>query len=971
VHSLSFHFSFQKRFLLLKYQYNQPYHAMKNYQRTLLIFFFFCGCSFLFAQEGTVSGVLEDPDGPLPGVSVLIKGTTRGTDTDFDGKYSIRCKVGDVLVFSYLGYRTREVTVTPAMFDTPIINKAQTIPVRLMRSDAYKEAIQKIKKDSFPATSFSASQYKYNKKAYNNIGEVKNIKIDNNLVKLDYFGPNIYYEIGYNAGLGIQFVKKSNLPQLQNTYSQGQSSSGALLHFGPETDIPFSYGPALNLLEYDGSNYLYDTNGRLVRLGNGNGVPANAYDNSILAPALKSTNHLFFTVLKSDERIQLDLIRNSAKDIFNVERSTDHKISLNYKKDGSYDNLLEWNALVSYRSKTDNQPNINGFQNNLLLNAWATPPSFSNLQGTVLPNNVQRRFASQFNNPNWLLDFNRNRIKDENFVASLQNEVSLNENIKIESDLNFSYQDQLQQFGVFRGTTGFEQGFLSDKHIVETKLNATSTLIYDRRVGEKYNQLFIKSKLDYKYDHLDFSFVESSNVDPLSFNNPQNRLENLQRSTRSRFSLLNQFLFNWDEKLIFDFVNNSYVSSLQNNKWFLPTFALKINFIDLLDIYGMYDLSLSSNISFDVNDLPLYYRNLSHNSLLLSPEESLRYTSNNDLFLNPSVALEERRSFEINSDIGILINNTPLTVQLSYYNTKSSGSVFPIISNNTFELQNVADIRNSGFELTFDSHIYESSTWQILNTLTFSTFNTKVLSLLGSEDRVPIAGFSTTSQNLIVGQPAGVIVGSAYARDAQNNIIIGDDGFPLVSPTPEIIGNPVPDFNISFNQKVEWKKLEFEFVLEGQKGGDIWNGTQNVLNYLGTSQQSAVARGTTNFVFDGVTQQGAINTVPVDFYNPNNPLSQNRFVRYGFEGVAEDAIEDASYFNLRSVNIQYRFEWTEKKHFFREMTLGLYANNLFSSSRFRGRNPFSSLYGNTSGQELNFFNTPLVSEVGFTLHLKI
>lgn len=61
-----------------------------------------------FAQEKTVSGTVTDDSGGLPGVSVLIKGTTKGTDTDFDGKYSVKVKVGDVLVFSYLGYKSVE-----------------------------------------------------------------------------------------------------------------------------------------------------------------------------------------------------------------------------------------------------------------------------------------------------------------------------------------------------------------------------------------------------------------------------------------------------------------------------------------------------------------------------------------------------------------------------------------------------------------------------------------------------------------------------------------------------------------------------------------------------------------------------------------------------------------------------------------------------------------------------------------------
>jgi len=66
---------------------------------------------FSFAQEKTVSGTVSDNSGPLPGVSVLLKGTATGTETDFDGKYSIKAKTGDVLSFSYLGYLTVEKTI--------------------------------------------------------------------------------------------------------------------------------------------------------------------------------------------------------------------------------------------------------------------------------------------------------------------------------------------------------------------------------------------------------------------------------------------------------------------------------------------------------------------------------------------------------------------------------------------------------------------------------------------------------------------------------------------------------------------------------------------------------------------------------------------------------------------------------------------------------------------------------------------
>ncbi|MCX2680165.1 carboxypeptidase-like regulatory domain-containing protein [Galbibacter sp. EGI 63066] len=61
---------------------------------------------------GTISGTVTGQDGlPLPGVNVVIKGTSRGAQTDFDGNFTLETKKGDVLVFSYIGMVSTEATV--------------------------------------------------------------------------------------------------------------------------------------------------------------------------------------------------------------------------------------------------------------------------------------------------------------------------------------------------------------------------------------------------------------------------------------------------------------------------------------------------------------------------------------------------------------------------------------------------------------------------------------------------------------------------------------------------------------------------------------------------------------------------------------------------------------------------------------------------------------------------------------------
>lgn len=64
-----------------------------------------------FAQD-LITGTVTDGEGmPLPGVNVLVKNTSKGTQTNFDGKYSISATAGDVLVFSYVGFKTAEYVV--------------------------------------------------------------------------------------------------------------------------------------------------------------------------------------------------------------------------------------------------------------------------------------------------------------------------------------------------------------------------------------------------------------------------------------------------------------------------------------------------------------------------------------------------------------------------------------------------------------------------------------------------------------------------------------------------------------------------------------------------------------------------------------------------------------------------------------------------------------------------------------------
>jgi hypothetical protein len=69
-------------------------------------------CLLAVQQGAKISGVITDSEGPIIGASVVEKGTSNGTITDLDGRFSLDVKPGAILVVSYVGYASQEVKAT-------------------------------------------------------------------------------------------------------------------------------------------------------------------------------------------------------------------------------------------------------------------------------------------------------------------------------------------------------------------------------------------------------------------------------------------------------------------------------------------------------------------------------------------------------------------------------------------------------------------------------------------------------------------------------------------------------------------------------------------------------------------------------------------------------------------------------------------------------------------------------------------
>ena len=150
---------------------------MKTKFKGILTLFLALVVQISFAQQRTISGKVSDGSGPLPGVSVVVKGSTIGTETDFDGKYSIKASSGDILTFRYLGYLSIDKTIG----SSSIINVSMKEDANIL-DEVVIVGYGTTTKKSFTGTASVVSSENIDAKAVSNvaqalIGEVSGVSV--------------------------------------------------------------------------------------------------------------------------------------------------------------------------------------------------------------------------------------------------------------------------------------------------------------------------------------------------------------------------------------------------------------------------------------------------------------------------------------------------------------------------------------------------------------------------------------------------------------------------------------------------------------------------------------------------------------------------------------------------------------------------------------------------------------------------
>jgi len=720
-----------------------------------------------------------------------------------------------------------------------------------------------------------------------------------------------WLSIGGNYTFSAGARSVNTTPSLQNQYVQGPGSN----------DV-FSYGPPIQGLTtpYDNSIFRtgYSTSHSVTLLAN----IKRAYSTPLWAFSLKAGANAETTFIQDN-------------------RNTSHNISMSAER---YLGKFSIMGSYSHFSSRFSNDNSNGFLHRVYQNALQTPVSFSNAQSPTLSTGGQRAYSSQADNP-WFL------LKDNgHFAHRLQRTGNLSLQKK-QGDLTF---------GVITTLDAVDDN--SNQSLKPGTASFPAGLIYTRRQSDDHYSS--NAWLAYRISYNDYAFSSTARLN-YTYNNEEVRVSYpADRYSWRRSSSDASFTFNstYGRNNInagFNAGNKFYTSGTSlHDKFFLPELSGFITFLNLFD-YRL-EAKLATSFTSFCSEPPVNHTLSAFMLTQLAPQEASRFMPFGEVRTFNNLSPMQHREFT--SWLQLDLRRT-ITLHADFSIRNTQNNVFPAYENNQLVVKNMADTRYKSFELQLqvNSPYRNSKKISIANSISFFKFSNTVTHVRDGYDHHPIAGFSTVYKALVKGQPVGVIMGNSYLRDAANNVLIGQDGFPLVNNQPSIIGNPTPDYTLRFSHTAAWKAFSINIDWEYRKGGDMWNGTAAVLDYYGRSEVTGTQRNITGYVFTGKLQNNVQNHIPVAFYDAALPVSQNRWVRYGYTGVAASYIQKGDNIRIHTLSLAYDIRI---KKYIQQIRLTAYTHNLLLWSACKGADPNQLLYDQPGSGGLDFFNLPSTKTYG-------
>ena len=944
-------------------------------------------------QNGKCTGVVKDASGmTIIGASVMVKGTTNGTVTDFNGNFTLEgVKRGDVIRVSFVGYQAQDVkwdgtplTVT-LKEDTQALDEVVVIGYGAVRKADMAGAVSVMDSKAFkaqPITQVSDALQ----------GRVAGVNvvsdgIPGGSVKIRIRGTNsinksndpLYVVDGMVRESGLEGINPEDIQSMQilkdasstaiygsrgangvviiTTKSgvNGQSSITLDTSFGfseatrlPKKMNAQTYAKALveynGISELDVEDYLNGTN------------PGVDYIDEIFRTGLVQNYKLVFS--KGMDGLQAYVSGNYMQQEGTIEKTSYEryaaKANVKAKMTDWLDLTLDFNASRSI-GKGIGGLELSGA--NPLWVAFNYSPSMELLDAEG--NYNYDPYSSIQNNPLGMVRDNpQERRRDvvsghvdlrfqimDGLTFTTSNGIDYYNNtsygfspLRINSNGNNSMSNDNQQRVLLQSSNNFTYDKTWDKHHLTATAVWEATQSNTRAMGISGQNIQVES---------------------VGWWNVANALTRNASNSYSDWSMLSgvgRVIYNYDDRYMFTGTFRADGSSrFTNNKWgYFPSVALAwtISNEKFMEKYNDVISNLKLRTSYGVignQDIAPY------STLALMSQTTTYFGSDTGVtgywantLATPDIKWEKTNQFDIGFDLGLW--NNRLTLSFDYFDKLTTDALLstslPNYLGGTSYLINAGEVSNKGIDFAVSADVIKSNDFDWTTSLNGTYLKNKVVKLTAEEPRLysgVMPGICDDGTNIITeGESIGSFYGYRWAGiDSEGyDTYYKSDGSTTRNPDPTtdrvVLGRSTPDFTFGWNNSLRYKNWNLNVFFNSSFGAKRLNVLRFAMNeMIGNSRM--------------FTEEGHIEEIGKLWTDPSR--TENNVTKAN----SSKYLENADYFRCENLSLSYDLpkKWTK----FADVLLSFSVQNLFTITGYKGSNPAGFSFSSSAGDQATGVDT--------------
>lgn len=941
---------------LLKKKYTNHLIIIMNkyFLRNLKFLFVFTIGFQMYAQN--VKGVVLGEEGPLPGATVLVKGSNIGTTTDFDGNFSIEASQNDILVISFIGFSTQVVTIgnqtdlTISLLPNTELDEVILVGYGTQKKEELTSAITKIESKDFNGGNINdPTQLLQGKIAGLNIARVggdPNKPFNIRLRGLSTFGANAEPLVVIDGVIG-----------------------GSLDSVDP-SDIE-----SINVLKDASAAAIYGTRGSsgviLITTKSGKGISQSGFEYRVYASNEEISNIIPMASTSqflSNGGLDLGSDNNWVDLVSRNATSVVHNLAFT----GSGDNGLTYRASLNYRDvegilNTSAYEQINGrisvsqsflddkvrFQGNLGITSREASLGFTdalnialifnptapiyNEDGSFFQNKVQDSY-----NPVAINEKSKNDQEKNTFLANFKLDFDLIDDLTLSASYSTQYKNSFR--GIYYdndafwrglGDNGFAQRIHDEEKFSLSELIATyrgelNDFSYEILAGYAYQEFTYQGTNAINRDFLTNEVGYNNLALGLGINDNKGFMGSYKEEAKlaSAFARLN---LNYQNFLYFSasFRNEDssrFGPNYRTGSFWATSAGIDIN--KLFDIQGVDQLKLRAGYGVTGNEPTQRYAYIQKLGALGQGFINSEFKTSIGPQSNPNPDLKWEEKGELNVGIDFIALDSKLSGSLDYFNRTTSDLLrdTPVSSPPniyTSTLLNLGELETTGFEVAFDYSAISKDDFSWNVGFNLSNFEVKLINISDQEEFVTYSGNLgapglnytypiVLEEGSVLGNiRAGVFAG--YDDQGRTLIINQETGEPTLERNLDrdgvIVGNGLPEYSFGISNNFTYQNWDLNILLRGVTGHSLVNIPRAYWEHPGLS-------GRQNFAF-------------TKYFNPDDSE---------LDAYHSGMVEKADFLRLDNATLGYTFSLPEGSKI-DNLRVYFAGNNLFTITDYTGSDP--------------------------------